>query len=115
MDSKVAAIAISIPIIGILGIVTMIIMLRKFQNEERMSMIEKGMQIPESKPFSFGSSGSLTYGCLAVGAGLGLLIGEFLISQFNISDTVYFALLLMGGGAGLLASYKIQDKKEKGV
>ena len=36
-------IGVFIPIIGIIGLVIMIIYLRKYENEERMAMIDKGI------------------------------------------------------------------------
>ena len=39
----VAVIGVFIPIVAIIGGIIMIIFLRKYENDERMNMIEKGM------------------------------------------------------------------------
>jgi ABC-type Mn2+/Zn2+ transport system permease subunit len=116
-------IAVLIPIVAVLSVFTMLIFWRKFQNDERMAMIEKGMtpidldSNPSQKPsFKVSPSITLRLGSLAMGAGLGLLIANILERYTGLDDVVYPAMLLIGGGLGLLIAYFFQlnlDKKNQ--
>ncbi len=95
-----------------LGAFIMVIYLRKFENIERMSMIEKG-----ASPELFHSrrqrntSLPLRVSLLFIGAGLGLLMGYFLDQQFRMEEVAYFSMLFIFGGLGLGAAYLIEEKK----
>ena len=113
-------IAVCIPIVATIGFFTMLIFWRKFQNDERMAMIERGMSpadldIPPTKrSFKVNPSISLRLGALAVGAGFGLLIAYILERYAGLDEVVYPALILICGGIGLLLAYFFQlnlDKK----
>jgi hypothetical protein len=133
---------------GILGVFWLIIMTiaicavifgnRYMRSKENMAMIEKGLdpklkpERPRPAPFQ-----NLKWGLLLVGAGLGLFAaylldntllyhvghyadkwddGRFRADGANVS--IYFALIAIGGGLGLITSYKIEkkellDKEEK--
>jgi hypothetical protein len=97
-------------------------------------MIEKGLdpnikyatpQRPRPAPFI-----SLKWGLLLVGAGLGLFLaylldntllyhvghyinrysdGEYQVNGANVS--LYFAFIAVGGGCGLIASYRVEKKE----
>lgn len=110
---EVEIIGVFIPIIGIIGIVIMVIYLRRFQNEERMAMIDKGLDptLFANKPRS--TSGTLRASLLLIGAGLGLLLGYFLDRQFYMDEVGYFSMLLLLGGTGLGAAYLIEERKIK--
>jgi hypothetical protein len=110
MEAHAAMVAIFIPITAILGTVGMIILLRKFKNDERMAMIEKGMVLPQKQPMKIDPAGIMIPGFLFVGAGLGLIIAEFVSSNFPDSVGIYFGLILLFGGLGLLVAYFIQYK-----
>lgn len=107
---------------------------RYMRSKEKMSMIEKGLdpnvkyatpQRPRPAPFI-----SLKYGLLLVGVGLGLFLaylldntllyhvghyisryggGEYEVNGANVS--LYFAFIAVGGGAGLIASYRVEKKE----
>ena len=108
-----------VPIFGIimvmvvsLGAFVMFVFLRKFQNTERMSMIEKGVS-PElfnirKQP---NTSPSLRVSLLFIGAGLGLIMGYFLDKAFDMEEVAYFSMLFIFGGLGLGAAYLIEEKK----
>ena len=102
--------------------------LRYMSNKENMAMIEKGLNPkvkPQPAPFR-----NLKWGLLLVGAGLGLFVA-YLLDNFALyrihshsdwdSDAnvaIYFALIAIGGGLGLIASYRIEkreflDKQDK--
>ena len=115
-----------------LGICAMIFGLRYMSNKENMAMIEKGLDPklkaikPRPAPFR-----NLKWGLLLVGAGLGLFLAYLLdnfvlykVSHGHDFDNdaanvpIYFALIAIGGGLGLISSYRIEkkellDKEEK--
>lgn len=115
-------------------IMAMLIMLSLFalifgifyiRNRENMALIERGINprvqhrtLP--RPF-----GSLKYGLLIVGAGVGLMAAFFLDVNMTLTketitpsgavhyqshDEIYPALIAIGGGLGLIISYFIEKK-----
>jgi hypothetical protein len=112
--------------------------IRYMRNRELMAMIEKGLdphfkpERPRPAPFR-----SLKWGLLLVGAGLGLFLAYLLdhtflyrfgheIGRFDGGEwentganvPIYFAMIAIGGGLGLITSYRIEkrellDKEEK--
>jgi len=104
---------------------------RYMSAKENLAMIEKGFdpkikrERPRPAPFR-----SLKMGLLLVGAGLGLFAaylldntllyhvghyvdkwddGRFSVNGANVS--IYFALIAIGGGLGLITSYRIEKKE----
>jgi hypothetical protein len=104
---------------------------RYIRTRENMAMIEKGLdpkfkpERPRPAPFR-----NLKWGLLLVGAGVGLLVaylldntllyhighytskwddGEFRVNGANVS--LYFAFIAIGGGGGLITSYRIEKKE----
>src|SRR5687768_11839167 len=104
-------IAIFIPIIGIICLVIMIIYLRKYENDERMAMIEKGIDASMFTKKVRNTSGALRASLLLIGAGFGLLFGYFLDYNFRMDHIAYFSMLFIFGGAGLGAAYLIEERK----
>ena len=118
MENNVAITAIFIPIVSVVSIALLIFYLRKLTSDERMAMIEKGLAFPEKKPQKLDPSGILTAGFLFFGAGVGLVWAKFISSNFPEDEAVsiYFGMILIFGGLGLLISYFIQYRmaqKEK--
>lgn len=111
---EVAQLGIMIPIIAIAGAFTMIVYLRKYENRERMAMIEKGVdpQFFNTKR-QRNTSGPLRASLLLVGAGIGLLLGYFLDKAYDMEEVAYFSMLFIFGGIGLGLSYVIEEKKLK--
>ncbi len=111
---EVAIIGVFIPIVMTICAAIVWIYLRRFENQERMSMIEKGI---DPKSFRLNrlrdSSGALRASLLLIGAGVGLLMGYFLDSTFYMDEVAYFSMLFVFGGLGLGASYLIEEKKIK--
>ena len=113
-----------------LGLFAMIFGIRYLRNKENMAMIEKGMdpKLNLNRPAPYRN---LKWGLLLVGAGVGLFIA-YLLDNFvlyHISHNsyheydsganvpIYFALIAIGGGIGLIASYRVEKKEllDKGV
>ena len=105
--------------------------MRYMRNKENMAMIEKGLdpsikpERPRPAPFR-----NLKWGLLLVGAGLGLFVaylldntvlykvghdvghwgrGDFEANGANVA--LYFACIAVGGGLGLITSYRIEKKE----
>lgn len=105
-------VAILIP----LGFFTMVFGIVYMFKKENLAMIEKGMN-PKNIPDRPVPYKNLKWGLLLVGAGMGLLIA-FLLDQYILPETryhgddprafVYFALLAIGGGFGLIRSYSVE-------
>jgi formate hydrogenlyase subunit 3/multisubunit Na+/H+ antiporter MnhD subunit len=101
-----------IPILTSLGAFAMIFGIAYLRTRENMAMIEKGMNPKQyaNRPAPFRS---LKTGLLFLGAGVGLLLAYFL--DYNMSDgnneAIYFALIAIGGGVGLISSYAVEKKE----
>jgi hypothetical protein len=109
-----------------LGICALIFGIRYMRNRENMAMIDKGLdpsirpEKPRPAPFR-----NLKWGLLLVGAGLGLFIAYLLdntvLYKIGHNDhwgdanganvSIYFAMIAIGGGLGLISSYKIEKKE----
>jgi hypothetical protein len=99
-----------IPIVSTISIVVMVIFIRKYTNDERMAMIEKGVDanLLASKSNSYPN---LRYGLLFIGAGLGLLVGSLLDNARIVEEeAAYFSMLFIFGGLGLFASYFLEKR-----
>jgi uncharacterized membrane protein HdeD (DUF308 family) len=102
-----------IPITMFVGAFAMIFGIRYLINKEKMAMIERGMDpgINRAAPKPFLS---LKFGLLMVGLGIGLLLALFVVLQARLDDEeavpVYFGLLSVFGGIGLIVSYIIEKK-----
>lgn len=128
---------IVIPLVAITSICTTIFGLYYLRNKENMALIEKGMNPRQnsSEPHSFQS---LKYGLLFAGGGLGLLIAflidrevakvyiekypymndlgqaaERTIRHKEDLPELYFSLIILGAGVGLVIAYMIRRKQER--
>jgi predicted MFS family arabinose efflux permease len=112
----VAVIGTLIPIILTLGAFIMVGYIRKFQNLERMAMIEKGLNVDFFKNKNDdATSGALRASLLLVGAGLGLLLGYWMDKSWGMEEVGYFSMILILGGTGLGLAYWIEEKKKSAV
>ena len=109
-----------IPIFGMLltiiitlGVFVMIVYLRRYQNVERMSMIEKGVSSDLFRE-QRGKFGTLRWSLMLIGVGIGFLMGYALDSMFDMEETGYFSMLFIFGGLGLGLSYMVEEKKGTG-
>jgi hypothetical protein len=102
-------IAITIP----LSLFVLIFGIVYLQKRENLAMIEKGLNPRErvSRPAPYTN---LKWGLLLFGAGAGLSLSYF-ITQYLLHDfenpALWFAFIAMGGGLGLIASYRVEKKE----
>ena len=102
-----------IPILVPLGGCAMIFGIIYLKTRENMAMIEKGMNPKEfaNRPAPYRN---LKNGLLLLGAGMGLALAYFL-TQYVLHDedntALWFALIGIGGGLGLISSYKIEKRE----
>jgi H+/Cl- antiporter ClcA len=113
-----------VPIFIMLGLFAMIFGVVYVKARENMAMIEKGMnpKINKATPRPYVS---LKYGLLMLGAGIGLFLA-FLFDQFLLNHhavtpggsvyeqdfpQIYFALIAIFGGLGLIVSYRMEKKE----
>jgi hypothetical protein len=105
---------IMLPIIISLGAFVMVVYIRKFENLERMAIIDKGLSPDLFKRDKRESpSPVLRWALLFIGAGVGLMLGYFLDEVFRMGEVAYFSSLLIFGGLGLLLAYVIEDRKAR--
>lgn len=105
--------AMLIPILVPLGSFAMIFGIVYLRTRENMAMIEKGMN-PKRYANMPAPFRSLKTGLLFLGAGFGLLIAYLIDNGTHTPHEpapVYFSLIAIGGGLGLIGSY-ITEKKE---
>lgn len=128
---------IVIPMVAMTTICTTVFGLYYLRNKENMALIEKGMnpRTASAEPHSFQS---LRWGLLFAGGGLGLLIAFLIDRQIarvwvekypytngegvTVEQTVrhvednpalYFSLIILGAGIGLVTAYVIRKKNDK--
>jgi len=109
---EVEIMGIMIPIVFMIGLFITIVYVRKFENLERMAIIEKGLDPAIFKKES-NAAPTLRWALLLIGAGVGLLMGAWLDNVFNMDETGYFSMLFVFGGIGLGLAYLIEEKKMK--
>ena len=111
-------------ILTCLGICAVIFGIRYMQTRENLAMIEKGLD-PKLKPLKPRPAPfrNLKWGLLLVGAGMGLFVAylldhTLLYSMGHDHDEInggnvpiYFAMIAIGGGLGLISSYRIEKKE----
>lgn len=107
-------IAMSVPIFITLGAFTMVVLLKRMEHTEKLKMIEKGIDVSDhNKPKRMGT-GAIKFALMAVGVGIGLLIGNLLDAYTSLDDEIcYFSMIFLFGGIGLFTAYKLVEKKEK--
>jgi hypothetical protein len=93
------------------------------RNRENMALIEKGINPRQAKSATPSPLLSLKYGMLLCGSGVGWTIAYFIDMNMNHraitragtvyyedNAAIYFALIAIGGGLGLVTSYLIEKK-----
>jgi hypothetical protein len=102
-------VAILVPIAGMAMIFGIVYLFKK----ENLAMIEKGMNPKVYRPAPYTS---LKYGLLLMGSGMGLLLAYLIDVASPAIDgdenpAIYFALIAIFGGLGLVLSYRIEKKE----
>jgi hypothetical protein len=112
---EVAMLGVMVPIIMIISIAIMVVYIRRFVNQERMAMIDKGVnpEIFANTNKGLDVSITLRFALLLIGMGLGLLMGYSLDRAFDMEEVGYFSMLLIFGGVGLGLAYLIEERKAK--
>ncbi|NOT77070.1 MAG: AtpZ/AtpI family protein [Cyclobacteriaceae bacterium] len=110
-DVIVPIMGIMLTIIITLGFFIMIVYLRKFQNIERMSIIEKGLSPEMFKKEA--EPTTVRWALLLIGVGIGFLMGYWLDRTFDMEETGYFSMLFIFGGIGLGLAYLHEEKRSK--
>lgn len=107
-------VATSIPIVITLGAFAMIVLLRRMEHNEKLKMIEKGIDVNQFRQQKKSGTGAIKFALMAVGIGIGLLVGNVLDAYTTLNDEIcYFSMIFLFGGIGLFVGYKIADQKEK--
>jgi peptidoglycan/LPS O-acetylase OafA/YrhL len=116
MEAAVMGVVMGVLLPMILGVgaFVMIVYIRKFENVERMAIIEKGLD-PNlfKRDKTSNPSPVLRWSLLLVGAGLGLFAGYFLDRVFYMEEVGYFAMLMIFGGLGLMLAYMVEERKAR--
>jgi len=106
-------VALFIPITISLGAFLMVWGIRYLENKENMAMIEKGLE-PKRHRRQADPSRTLKNSLMFIGAGLGLLLALFITNSFGMvkGDRVgmFFALIAIFGGLGMLGAYLYERK-----
>lgn len=109
-----------VPITMFAGGFAMIFGIYYLKTRQNMAMIEKGMNPKEfaNRPAPYKN---LKWALLLIGAGVGLFLA-FILDNYILNNytnrfehdgrnaAIYFALIAIGGGLGLLGSYRIEKK-----
>ncbi len=108
-------VAVFIPIVVSLGVFIMIFAIRYLENKENMAMIERGMDPQKAKRSREADpTRTLKNSLLFIGAGLGLLLAIIITNSLEFrGDTetgIFFALIAIFGGLGMLAAYLYERK-----
>ena len=105
--------SVLVPILVPLSLFAMVFGLVYLKSRENLSMIEKGMNPKEfaNRPAPYRN---LKNGLLLLGAGIGLALA-YIITKYILHDeenpALWFALIGIGGGLGLIGSYRIEKKE----
>ena len=109
MEASIMMVAIMIP----LSFFALIFGIVYLQKRENLAMLEKGFN-PKEKVNRPAPYTNLKWGLLLVGAGTGLTLAYFL-TQYVLHDyynpTLWFAFIAIGGGLGLISSYRVEKKE----
>jgi hypothetical protein len=112
-------------ILSSLALCALLFGIRYFNNRENMAMIEKGLDPKLKAERSPAPFRNLKWGLLLVGSGVGLFLayvmdnfmlfnvrthGEHGMGNDDANVPIYFALIAIGGGIGLIMSYRIERK-----
>ena len=107
MGPLLILVIIVFPVCGLIGYYM------KTKNQERMKLIEQGVNPDEGLSISeYRKQTNLKNGVLFLALGLGLFAGHLLVINFEQMDSfiTYTTMLLIFGGLGFLINYMIVKK-----
>jgi Domain of unknown function (DUF6249) len=114
----VTAVLIVITLFSIVGGVLVLWLVTR--HRERTTMLEKGFKPEEMKELyrrgAFASPNplsSLKWGLVFTMIGIAVVLAMFLDSVYNLEEGIYFGLISLFGGMGLVIFYAITSKKVK--
>jgi hypothetical protein len=88
------------------------------KHKERTTMLDKGFRPEEIRElYRRGAVGSpnalssLKWGLVFAAIGIAVILGIILESAFQLQEGIYFGLIALFGGAGLMLFYAIAGKK----
>jgi hypothetical protein len=112
-----------IPIVLFISMALTLFGIYYLRNKENMALIERGIN-PRESYRKFGSLAYLKYALLFIGAGVGLFLAQLYDNMYPIVEisgdgdkfthenpAIYFSLIGICGGLGLLISYFIERKE----
>ena len=105
---------ILIPIVLFLSIFGIVYVYLMTRNKERLSMIEKGIDLSQLHSNN-GNPSPLKYwvikvGFLMIGIALGIIVGSMASKSFLNEEEAYPSMVLLFGGMSLIASYFVEKK-----
>jgi hypothetical protein len=103
-------------LMGILPVTILIIwfLIVKIRHKERMSLIEKGIDITAGERKNGPFQDVLMWGMLSVGIGTGLLIAYIFLAKAVVKDDMIIGTLsLLFGGIALIVYYLIRKKGDR--
>lgn len=81
------------------------------RRKERLLLIEKGMNSPELKS-DLPTFSALKFGLFLIGLGIGVLVGNILVTTTNLeAEVAYFSMIFLFGGIALVLHHFV-DKKQ---
>lgn len=111
-ESMVAITGVLMSTIVPIALFLMIYFIEKEKSSVKKKMLENGINPEDNRSKGFGG-GSLKWGGLLIGGGLGLFLAKLLEENLGYSDTdpLYFGLIALFGGIGLVVAHNIARKQ----
>ncbi len=88
------------------------------RHRERVTMLDKGLSPQDIKSLYERTTsgprnvyGSLKWGIVAIAVGLAILLSMWLQEQFRVDEGVFFGLIALFGGIGLVTYYLLARKR----
>jgi predicted MFS family arabinose efflux permease len=106
-------IALFIPIVVVVSIALISIYYRRYVHNERMALIDRGINIYEHRPKKAKSYESFRAGVFFIGLGLGFFTGYLLERNSDLDALAYFVMLFIFGGLSLVVSHFAEQKMRK--